>query len=299
MPLTPRRAVTAIVGSGEVEGVVLADLSPQGELGRERELSLDTVFLAGGLRPLSELAMLTGCRMVGVPDLGGTVPLHGPTLETTVPGISIAGNIAGIESAIVAMAQGRLAAMAIVDPARVGECRRQLAQARRDAPITFLPHLRRGHAAVARAWESVSRSGVDDPVPTVPRPEEGADPLAGLDQGLILCRCEGVTVDMVRRVVQQGFSSAEEIKRFTRMTMGSCQGRVCQGVLERVVTAYGASPVSQGGIPGHRPPIRPVALGELAALASGAEEWERLHGALLPSVPFDDPSGERLGDPRL
>jgi bacterioferritin-associated ferredoxin len=128
---------------------------------------------------------------------------------------------------------------------------------------------------------------------------ERADPLAGLDRDLILCRCEGVTVDMVRRVVQQGFSSAEEIKRFTRMTMGSCQGRVCQSVLERVVTTYGGSPLRQGSIPGHRPPIRPVALGELATLASGAEEWERLHGALLPSVPFDDPGGGRLGDPRL
>ena len=123
--------------------------------------------------------------------------------------------------------------------------------------------------------------------------------MADLDRDLILCRCEGVTVDMVHRVVQQGFSSAEEIKRFTRMTMGSCQGRVCQSVLERVVTAYGGSPCRQGAIPGHRPPIRPVALGDLATLAAGGEEWEWLHGAMLPSVPFDDPGGGRLGDPRL
>jgi sarcosine oxidase subunit alpha len=298
MPLSPRRAVTAILGSREVEGVILADLSPQGEVGRGRELPVDAVFLAGGLRPLSELAMLTGCRMIGVPDLGGTVPLHGPTLETTVPGISIAGNIAGIESATVAMAQGRLAAIAIVDAPRVGELQQQLAHARLEAPISFLPHLRRGRETVARAWESGPSNSVDGRVPIVSRPGQWADDLAGLDRDLILCRCEGVTVDMVRRVVQQGFSSAEEIKRFTRMTMGMCQGRVCQGVLESVMTANGGSPLSQGRMPGHRPPIRPVALGELAALATGTEEWERLHGALLPSVPFDDPVGGRLGDPR-
>jgi hypothetical protein len=103
----------------------------------------------------------------------------------------------------------------------------------------------------------------------------------------------------VRRVARQGFSSAEEIKRFTRMTMGSCQGRVCQSVLERIQAAYGGVSAGQPAIPGHRPPVRPVSLGELAALATGNEEWERLHGALLPSVPFDDPAGGRLGDPRL
>ena len=29
------------------------------------------------------------------------------------------------------------------------------------------------------------------------------------------------------------------------------------------------------------------------------EEWERLHGGLLPSTPFDDPTASRMGDPRL
>jgi bacterioferritin-associated ferredoxin len=127
------------------------------------------------------------------------------------------------------------------------------------------------------------------------------DPLAELDQDLVLCRCEGVTVAMVRRATRQGFLSAEEIKRFTRMTMGSCQGRVCQSVLERIQAACGCGEptMSPQAVPGHRPPVRPVALGELAALATGNEEWERLYGALLPSVPFDDPAGGRLGDPRL
>jgi bacterioferritin-associated ferredoxin len=114
---------------------------------------------------------------------------------------------------------------------------------------------------------------------------------------LIVCRCEGVTLDAVRRVAAQGLTSAEEIKRFTRITMGSCQGRVCQSILERIAIAYGDVPAS-APFPGHRPPVRPVALGDLATLASGNEEWERLHGTLLPSLPFDAAPGERLGDPR-
>ncbi len=299
IPLLPRRTVTAILGSSHVEAVVLADLSLQGEAGRNREFPVDAVYLAGGLRPLTELAMLAGCRMIAAPDLGGTVPIHGPSLETTAPGISVAGNIAGIESATVAMAQGRLAAIAIVDPPRVGEYQRVLEQVRHEAPIGFMPHLRRGHAAVACAWEDTQGAGVAACVASAPRERSRVDPLGELDQDLVLCRCEGVTVGMVRRVTRQGFSTAEEIKRFTRMTMGSCQGRVCGGVLERIQAACGGTTASQTSIPGHRPPVRPVALGDLAALATGDEEWERLHGALLPSVPFDDPAAGRLGDPRL
>jgi sarcosine oxidase subunit alpha len=299
IPLQPRRAVTAILGSRDVEGVLVADLSPRGSLGRERELSVDAVYLAAGLRPLSELAMLTGCRMIAAPDLGGTVPVYGPALETTAPGVSVAGNIAGIESATVAMAQGRLAAIAIVDPPRIGEFQRQLALARREAPFSFLPHTRRGHEAVARAWEEARSDSGDAGAAPAPRQEPRGDSLVALDPDLVLCRCEGVTVGMVRRVAGQGFSSAEEIKRFTRMTMGSCQGRVCQSVLVRVQAAYNGSSASQSAVPGHRPPVRPVSLEVLAALATGNEEWERLHGTLLPSVLFDDPAGSRLGDPRL
>jgi sarcosine oxidase, subunit alpha len=299
IPLNPRRAVTTILGSCKVEGVILADLSPQGTIGRDREISVDAVYLAAGLRPLSELATLAGCRMIAAPDLGGTVPLYGHTLETTAPGVSVAGNIAGIESATVAMAQGRLAAIAIVDPPRIGDYQHQLAQARRDAPICFLPQTRRGREAVARAWEEAWSNGVDAGAAPASWQKPQGDSLIGLDPDLVLCRCEGVTVGMVRRVAWQGFSSAEEIKRFTRMTMGSCQGRVCQSVLERIQAADDGGPASQSAVPGHRPPVRPVSLEDLAALATGNEEWERLHGALLPSVPFDDPAGGRLGDPRL
>nr|MBA3415018.1 (2Fe-2S)-binding protein [Chloroflexia bacterium] len=303
----PRRTVTAILGANEVERVVVAELSPAGEIVREREMPVEAVFLAGGLRPLAELAGVAGCRIIAVPELGGTVPLHGPGLETTASGVSVAGNVIGIESAVVAMAQGRLAATAMVAPHSIADERRRVSRARHGAPISFLPRIDRGHEVVARAWQDAEH-GDDggEPARAAARtaalpPERSAnpDPFAGLDQELIVCRCEEVTIGMVRRVAADGFTSAEEIKRFTRMTMGACQGRVCQGILERIQAASGDAPRVQPTVPGHRPPIRPVTLGELASLASGGEEWERLHGSLLPSMPFDDPAGGRVGDPRL
>ena len=301
IPVNPRRTVTMIQGSRQVEAVELADLTAAGDVKRTREVPVDAVYLAGGLRPLSELAALAGCKIIAAPDLGGTIPLYGPGLQTTAPGIHVAGNIVGIESALVAMAQGRLAAAAIAAPHLVQEERRNVARARRDAPISFLPAMRRGRKAVVQAWSHEQRDA-DSAVmrsatapPAVPRD----DPLRHLPEDLIVCRCEGVTVGAIRRVATDGAVSAEEIKRFTRMTMGSCQGRVCQGILERIEGVYTGEVVSRATLPGHRPPIRPVTLGEIAALADGSEEWERLHGMLRPSLPFDDRAGGRLADPRL
>ncbi len=297
VPVDPRRTVIAINGSQQVESAEVAELTAQGEITRTRQVPVDSVFLAGGLRPLSELAALAGCQLIGAPDLGGTVPLYGPGLETTAPGVSVAGNITGIESAAVAIAQGQLAATAIVAPDRVPEQRRLVAQARREAPIVFLPRMGQGRRAVAAAWSGAAPAVNGGRTPHPGFGEMTVDPLAKLPGDLIVCRCEGVTLGAVRRVAAEGLTSAEEIKRFTRMTMGACQGRVCQAILERIALAYGDAPTTAALLPGPRPPIRPVALGDLAALAEGNEEWERLHGTLLPNLPFDAVTGERLGDP--
>jgi sarcosine oxidase subunit alpha len=302
IPIDPRRAVAAILGDGQVEGVVVADLDADGAPGARRTVAVDAVFLAGGLRPLPELAMLTGCRMIDVPDLGGTIPLYGRGLETTAPGVSVAGNVTGIEAATVAIAQGRLAAAAVACPDQIDDYRRQLARAREEAPIAFLPHLRRGHRTVARLWHGAPEGESDLGKHTAvvpPLSTASDDPFRGLPDDLIVCRCEEVTLGAFRRVAHEGFRSAEEIKRFTRMTMGACQGRVCQPILERIDAGLNGVPARLAPVPGHRPPVRPVALGELAALASGREEWERLHGRLLPSIRFDDSTAARLGDPRL
>ena len=298
--VNPRRTVTAILGRDRVEGVRVADLSASGEVIRSRELALDTVFLAGGLRPLAELPVLAGCRMLAVPDVGGAVPLYGPGLETTAPNLSVAGNVTGIESATVAIAQGRLAAAAIVAPERIAEFRQEVARARRDAPLTFMPQGQRGRREIARTWRAAA-DGDSSPevVSGSPNGHYGlTDPFASCSDELVVCRCEEVRLGTVREQVMAGARTAEEIKRFTRMTMGPCQGRICHGILERIQLVMTGHAAGTAPLPGHRPPIRPVPLAELAALAKGTEERERLHGSLLPSLPFDDPAGRRLADPR-
>ena len=73
---------------------------------------VDTICLAVGLTPLIELVSMIGCELTFIPTLGGHIPTHNENMETTIPGVYIAGDISGIEEASSAMEEGRLAGVA-------------------------------------------------------------------------------------------------------------------------------------------------------------------------------------------
>jgi bacterioferritin-associated ferredoxin len=86
---------------------------------------------------------------------------------------------------------------------------------------------------------------------------------------VILCPCEDITRQEVLDAVAHGYQTMEDIKRYTGLATGSCQGRLCLGpCLELLVSATGR-PAKELGLIRFRPPSDPVPLGLLAA---GAKE---------------------------
>lgn len=83
--------------------------------GTEAKLEVDTICIAIGLSPLSELAWIAGCRFKYIPALGGHVPWHDENMQTSLAGIYVAGDIAGIGEASIAIEEGRLAGIAIAE----------------------------------------------------------------------------------------------------------------------------------------------------------------------------------------
>jgi pyruvate/2-oxoglutarate dehydrogenase complex dihydrolipoamide dehydrogenase (E3) component len=71
---------------------------------------VDTICIAVGLSPMSQLARIAGCEMEDGP--GGLVPKVNDWGATSVPGIFAAGDVSGIEEASSAMIGGRLAGRA-------------------------------------------------------------------------------------------------------------------------------------------------------------------------------------------
>lgn len=82
-------------------------------LGTEQCIEADTICIAAGLRPITKLAAMSGAEMIFVPELGGWMPQHNEYMETSISGIYIAGDLAGVEEASTAMEEGRLAGVDI------------------------------------------------------------------------------------------------------------------------------------------------------------------------------------------
>ncbi|HWP50842.1 MAG TPA: NAD(P)/FAD-dependent oxidoreductase [Clostridia bacterium] len=111
VPFYVSHTVKRAFGSNRVEGVELIALNDQFKPipGTERTIDCDTVCLATGLTPLTELAWLAGCQFDFVAALGGNLPIHNEKMQTTMRNIYVAGDISGTEEASTAMEEGRLA----------------------------------------------------------------------------------------------------------------------------------------------------------------------------------------------
>jgi sarcosine oxidase subunit alpha len=79
-----------------------------------------------------------------------------------------------------------------------------------------------------------------------------------------VCVCEDVTDKDLKRAIAEGFDSIELAKRYTTVTMGPCQGRLCHVPAIRVYARENESDPGTIGTTTARPPWGPVSLGVLA-----------------------------------
>jgi sarcosine oxidase subunit alpha len=79
-----------------------------------------------------------------------------------------------------------------------------------------------------------------------------------------VCVCEDVTDKDLKRAIAEGFDSIELAKRYTTVTMGPCQGRLCHVPAIRVYARENESDPATIGTTTARPPWGPVTLGVLA-----------------------------------
>jgi len=115
VPFYMSQTVLQAHGADHVEGVTMARVDDKWQPvpGSEQSLEVDTICLAVGLNPMTQLCRMAHCQTVFVPALGGHVPAHDQNQETTVPGYYVAGDVSGIEEASSAIIQGRVAGLAV------------------------------------------------------------------------------------------------------------------------------------------------------------------------------------------
>lgn len=96
-------------GTDRVRGVTIGEVDADWKIipGSSKHFEVDTICLAVGLSPMSQLTKMAGCRMKDTPT--GYVPECDETGATSIPGIFVAGDVSGIEEASSAMIEGRIA----------------------------------------------------------------------------------------------------------------------------------------------------------------------------------------------
>ena len=245
VPLRYGRIVVRAEGEGRVERVVHAAVDRDWRVlpGTEEHIEADTLCVGYGFVPSVELLRLAGCSFCYEEDLGGPVVVVDEWLRTTAPGVSAAGDGAGIAGALGAVGQGRLAALgAAVDLAALtaaeAERHARPVRARLARKAAFRKALRRLHAIGPGVYELAT----DDTV---------------------VCRCEEVT----RREIEAASEDTTDlnvVKSLTRAGMGLCQGKTCQRQVAATIAASHGIPI--GSVPTATPrfPVRPVPMGAIA-----------------------------------
>lgn len=111
VPFYLSHTITKAEGTDHVTGVVISEVDKnfQPIPGTEKHFDVDTICLAVGLSPMSQLLKMAGCEMEDNPRKGGQVPIVNEHGETSIPGVFAAGDVSGIEEASSAMIEGRMA----------------------------------------------------------------------------------------------------------------------------------------------------------------------------------------------
>lgn len=224
-------------------GAVDATGAPSPADTRGIELRGDAVAVGHGLVPGTDVTRLLRARHRFERERGGWIAESDPDGRTSVAGLYIAGDGAGIAGAAAAGAHGEIAALACA----------------LDLGAIEAPRHRRERAPLAAQWTRSARFG--HAMAGLMALRDGA--VAGIAADTIVCRCEDVTRSEIDTAVRDGARDMNQLKAWTRCGMGPCQGRTCGDVAGALVAAQVGSREAVGVFTG-RAPLRPVSLAEVA-----------------------------------
>jgi hydrogen cyanide synthase HcnB len=214
--------------------------------GAERSIACDAVGFGYALRPETQLADLLGCRFEHDALQRAALPVRDAAGRSSVAGVYLAGDGAGIMGADAAEWAGERAALALL--ADTGHAV--------DAARTALLEKRLARTAAFR--QSLERA--------FPFPVHWA---ARAPDDLIVCRCEEITAGDLRACVRDtGAHEINRLKALTRVGMGRCQGRTCGvAAAEILAHAVGADVRDVGRLRGQAP-LKPLPFSAMTAAPS-------------------------------
>jgi sarcosine oxidase subunit alpha len=227
--------LTRAQGANKVTGGVLARLIDGLPSTEERQFDCDMIVMSGGFQPASALLHQGGAGFTFDPELDEPVPRRLP--ET----LYAAGEVTGVHDTRLAVLQGRLAGMESA------------------ASLTKDSGGNDTDASTVRRQLALAEAAYRGKLVTAAAPMR-----LGQGSRQFVCYCEDVTTKDITQAVDEGFDDIETLKRYSTVTMGPCQGKMCLKRYVGITAEHTGRSVDKTGVPTSRPPVRPLSLGDLA-----------------------------------
>lgn len=206
--------------------------------GRAHHLACDGVGYGLALRPETQAADLAGCAFRFDARDRAWLPQRDAAGRSSVRGVYLAGDGAGIAGADAAERAGERAALAL----------------REDRNLPWSPD----RAAVLDAELARIDRFRDVLEAAFPYPAHWA---AAIADDTLLCRCEEIRTGEAREAIDH-FDIVEinRLKAVSRIGMGRCQGRVCAGAAAELLAAQAGRSLDSVGRLRAQAPLKPVPL---------------------------------------
>lgn len=218
--------------------------------GSAKTVDANVLLVHEGVVPSIHAAISASCELKWSEAQDCFIPVVDSWGESTQPNLFIAGDGAGIAGAKAASLRGTLAGIRIAEragtlPALDGESEARGIRDKLDRELAIRPFLDALYKPRRQIFEPADNT--------------------------IVCRCEAVSAADIRSLATIGSPGPNQLKAGSRAGMGPCQGRQCGYTVTRILAAeQGRTPADVGFL--HiRPPIKPVTLGELAAIDPSAK----------------------------
>ena len=227
--------ITRSHGKGNIDGVTVARLKEGKTTTQERHFSCDILSMSGGFQAADSILRQVSSEFAYDEILGEMIPSDLPT------NVYAAGDVTGIHDLRASILQGRLIGAEVLSnlgfnkpnsPHNADSLRNELLEIESDYRINL-------H-------------------------ETNSVPKNLLGSKNFVCFCEDVTSKDIVDGISEGFSDIQTLKRYSTVTMGPCQGKMCLKSFASICSQKTNQTLDEIGLTTARPPVAPVPLGALA-----------------------------------
>jgi len=214
--------------------------------GRTQEVKANTLLLHNGLVPDTQMTFLLDCDHEWYDAQRHWRPIVDKWGNTSINGVAIAGDAAGIAGASAAEVSGTLAGLETAFSLKM------ITEQERDLKAKPLQKILAKETHIRPFLDYLYKPSPDLLVPS--------------DRKTIVCRCEEVTVDQIIKALEAGLSNPNQVKAHTRCGMGPCQGRLCGLTISEMIADYRKVNIADLDYFRIRPPVKSITMEQLSKI---------------------------------